>query len=525
MNEKFLFILQSLFLCLFYSLIWISLWVISFYFHNSGLQSTLFLPQGIRLVFMTLLGRRYLPILLMSEISILLWLKSEQLIIYPIILLSPFISLIPALIIQKIWWNYSLYWQQLSILLAGVIINSLLQILFLSFSLPDQISFIFLSSLTGGFLLSPFIYLIYVYLYEKYWKNQHTKADIADPQLRTSLLMWCFLFSLLGISGQYLLSSEIEWLLSILVFIPNIFMAYHYGWQGGVLSALLGSLLVTSARQFNGSFSELQELEIFLTTQALLGIGLGIAISRQQQLAGSLTYQKQLANNLNRYRERLEKELATRHILMQKLVHTEEDIRKNIARELHDAIGQNITAIQIQSMLIKRTSTLTLAQKSAEQINHLSQQIHQTTRQLLRELRPPALDEMSLEQSIHHLINEFAFEEQNICCHFDYQLPHTPSDNTITLTLYRLIQELLNNISKHANADQINITLKQKRNLIVLQVDDNGIGIIDDKKNTGFGLKGIEERVRALGGHWRLKIQQGTHVNIYLPVDSGSNTE
>ncbi|BET98007.1 hypothetical protein TCT1_29280 [Xenorhabdus sp. TCT-1] len=302
-------------------------------------------------------------------------------------------------------------------------------------------------------------------------------------------------------------------------------MAYHYGWQGGVLSALLGSLLVTSARQFNGSFSELQELEIFLTTQALLGIGLGIAISRQQQLAGSLTYQKQLANNLNRYRERLEKELATRHILMQKLVHTEEDIRKNIARELHDAIGQNITAIQIQSMLIKRTSTLALAHKSAEQINHLSQQIHQTTRQLLRELRPPALDEMSLEQSINHLINEFAFEEQNICCHFDYQLPHTPSDNTITLTLYRLIQELLNNISKHANATQINIILKQKRNLIVIQVSDNGIGIISDKKNTGFGLKGIEERVRALGGHWRLKIQQGTHVIIYLPIDSGSDTE
>ncbi|MEQ1964918.1 MASE1 domain-containing protein [Xenorhabdus khoisanae] len=520
MNEKFRFILQSLFLWLFYSLIWVTLWTISYYFYNDGQQATLFLPQGIRLVFMALLWRRYLPILLASETSILLWLNNEQFILYPIILFSPLISVVIASGIQKIWWNYSLYWQQLSILLAGVIVNSLLQALCLSISLPDKARFIFLTSLTGGVLLSPFVYLIYVYLYEQFWKNKNITANISDPQIKTSLLMWCFLFSLLGLSGQYLLYLEIEWSLSILVFLPNVFMAYRYGWQGGVFSALLGSLVVTFARQFSGSFSALQELEIFLTTQALLGIGLGIAISRQQQLAGSLTYQKQLANNLNRYRERLEKELSTRHILLQKLVHAEEDIRKNIARELHDAIGQNITAIQIQSMLIKRTSEVSLAQKSAEQINHLSQQIHQTTRQLLRELRPPALDEMPLKQAILHLINEFAFEEQNILCYFDYQLPLAPENGTITLTIYRLIQELLNNISKHANANQINITLRQKGNQIELRISDNGIGILNDQENSGFGLKGVEERVQAIGGSWRLNNQQGTHIVVYLPINS-----
>ncbi|WP_323116669.1 MASE1 domain-containing protein, partial [Klebsiella variicola] len=105
--------------------------------------------------------------------------------------------------------------------------------------------------------------------------------------------------------------------------------AYRYGWQGGVLSALLGSLIITFARQFNGAFADLQELQMFMSTQALIGIGLGIAISRQQQLS----------RNLQRYRERLEQELQARRDLMQQLVHTEEDVKKAIARELHDEIG------------------------------------------------------------------------------------------------------------------------------------------------------------------------------------------
>jgi hypothetical protein len=82
----------------------------------------------------------------------------------------------------------------------------------------------------------------------------------------------------------------------------------------------------------------------FSGDQALLGIGLGIAISRQQHLA----------QNLHHYRQRLETELAARRALTEKLIHTEEDTRKSLARELHDEIGQNITAIQIQSQLVKR---------------------------------------------------------------------------------------------------------------------------------------------------------------------------
>ncbi|WP_426576511.1 MASE1 domain-containing sensor histidine kinase [Xenorhabdus stockiae] len=519
MNCKIRFSLQALFLLIFYSFTWISLWIISFYLSKNGQQAALFLPQGLRLVLMILLWRRYIAILIISEISILMWFYHEQLITNISILLSPLISLTTIIIVKRIWKNHSLYWQQISILLSGVIANSLLQTLFLSFLLPSKANLIFLTSLTGGVLLSPFIYLIYIYLYEQNLKRQNITDNSSYPQLHTSLLMWCFLFSLLGVSGQFFLSPKIEGILSILVFIPNVFMAYRYGWQGGVFSALLGSLIVTSARHFSGSFSELQELEIFLTTQALLGIGLGIAISRQQQLAGNLIHQQRLTENLNRYRTQLEQELAARKILMQKIVHIEENIRKNIARELHDEIGQNITAIQIQSTLVKRTTNSPLTIKAADQIKSIAQQIHHSTRQLLRELRPPVLDEMSFEQAIRHLVNEFAFEERNISCQFNYQLPQEPQDSTIILTLYRFIQELLNNINKHSGANIIIITLKQKGNFIKLRISDNGVGITEGKKNAGFGLKGIEERIQIIGGNWLLKSQKGTHIVINLPID------
>ncbi len=120
------------------------------------------------------------------------------------------------------------------------------------------------------------------------------------------------------------LSPEIERLLLIVVFLPNVVMAWKFGWQGGVLSGLLGSMMITIARQIGVGFSNLVELEIFLATQALLGIGLGIAISRQQHLA----------LNLHHYRQRLEAELAARRALAEKLIHTEEDTRKSLAREL-----------------------------------------------------------------------------------------------------------------------------------------------------------------------------------------------
>lgn len=208
---------------------------------------------------------------------------------------------------------------------------------------------------------------------------------------------------------------------------------------------------------------------------------------------------------------------------MKRLVRTEEDVRKEIARELHDEIGQNITAIQIQAMLVNRSAPSPAAQSAANQISSLSQRIHQTTRQLLRQLRPPVLDEMPLDQALHHLAEEFAFAEQGIHFQLDYALPAPPGEDVVIFTLYRLVQELLNNINKHANASNIQVSLRLTDNIITLEVRDDGMGIPVQTQGGGFGLRGIEERVRALGGDWLLQRRLGTRVVVNLPTHIRTN--
>jgi len=497
----------TLFLAIFYGLCWLALWSISFYLTQNGQQAMLLLPQGLRLALMILLPRHYWPTLLISEGAGNLWLYHEGLQSQVLMLISPLVSLLPAFYVQTYWHHFTLYWQRLLMLLGAVAANSVLQMLVPGLWLTDPLSQSLLAGFTGGILLTPFIYLLYEYIKQQHLQNLLAQ-EIPDPPLRTSMLIWCSLFFALALCLQISLAPEVERLLLILVFLPNVVMAYAFGWQGGVLAAVLGSMMITATRQMSGAFHDLLELELFLSTQALLGIGLGIAISRQQQLA----------SHLKRYHQQLELELHTRRQLAERLVHTEEEVRKAIARELHDEIGQNITAIQIQAMLVDRSPYGTATHNAAQQIGQLSQRIHHSTRQLLRQLRPPVLDEMALDKALYHLANEFAFAEQGIDFQLDYQLCQPPEDDTLIFTLYRLAQELLNNINKHAQASQVRIRLTQQQQWLVLEVSDNGIGA-DQPLQEGFGLRGSKERVHALGGEWWLQQQHGTQIIVKLPTD------
>lgn len=280
-----------LFLALFYGLSWLALWTISFYLNDNGQQAALLLPQGLHLALLILLTRRYWPVIIGVETALLFWLHTQQLQTQWVILASVWVSLLPAWLTHSQWHRYTLYWQRLLLLLLAVSLNSLLQMALPGAGLPSPLTHTLLASLTGGVLLIPFIYLIYEYLKQQHLQNLLAQS-LSNPPLRTSLLVWCSLFFSLAVGVQISLLPDVERLLLIVVFLPNVVMAYTFGWQGGVLAAILGSLLITITRQMSGSFHDIIEPELFLSTQALLGIGLGIVISHQQQLA----------QRLNRYR-------------------------------------------------------------------------------------------------------------------------------------------------------------------------------------------------------------------------------
>ena len=506
MRRSLRHIVLSLFIMLAWGTGWLMLWTLSFYLTHNGQQAVLFLPQGVYLALLILLSRRFWPAVVLPTLAAILWLHNEQLLTSYLMLAAPPLGLLSAYAVQRYWHRFPLYWQRLSLLIAAVSVNALLQTLCLAPFLQSPATLLGLASFTGGVLLTPFVYLVFEFLRQQH-RYHLLGLDTTNPPLRTSLIIWCSLFFIIGIGTQMVLSPALERLLLIVVFLPNVVMAWKFGWQGGVLSGLLGSMMITIARQVGVGFTDLLELEIFLATQSLLGIGLGIAISRQQQLA----------LNLDHYRRRLEAELQARRALTEKLIHTEEDTRKHLARELHDEIGQNITAIQIQSQLVKRAGDTPLAVEAAGQINELARRIHHSTRQLLRQLRPPVLDELSLQEALHHLVNEFAFAERGIDCRFDWQLAAPPQNETLVFTLYRLLQELLNNVSKHADASEVRIVLRQHHGRLLLEVTDNGSGIAPDNA-PGFGIQGMRERVHALGGEFTLESQGGTRVIVNLPT-------
>ncbi|VDZ71653.1 putative sensor histidine protein kinase (uhpB-like) [Atlantibacter hermannii] len=163
---------------------------------------------------------------------------------------------------QRFWHRFPLYWQRLSLLLSAVAGAALLNTLLLTPFIESRATLILLASFTGGVLLTPFVYLIFDYLRQQH-RYQLLGLETRHPPLRTSLLLWCSLFFIIGIGTQMVLSPEIERLLLIVVFLPNVVMAWKFGWQGGVLAALLGSMMITTARQVGSGFSDLMELEIF----------------------------------------------------------------------------------------------------------------------------------------------------------------------------------------------------------------------------------------------------------------------
>ncbi len=127
-------------------------------------------------------------------------------------------------------------------------------------------------------------------------------------------------------------------------------------------------------------------------------------------------------------------------------------------------------------------------------------------RQLAVELRPPALDELGLEATLENLVAVCG--DHDIAVSFVYDVPKPPAD-AVSTAIYRIVQEGLNNVVRHAEATKAYVSLKQKDAVLYLELGDNGKGltpelIADARRRNRMGIYGMEERVRIVGGTWQL---------------------
>ncbi|PHS23323.1 MAG: sensor histidine kinase [Methylophaga sp.] len=226
-----------------------------------------------------------------------------------------------------------------------------------------------------------------------------------------------------------------------------------------------------------------------------------------------------ISNKFNIMANTLEESVADNRHLTQQLIKVQEEERKNLARELHDEIGQHLTAIHVDASAILKAKTVKASKESASAIDVVARQMMDIVHNILQRLRPTGLDELGLEAALQELVSGWNQRHREITVNCHTEGMFSDYDEVVLITIYRIIQECLTNVARHAQAKNVHIVLTQQKQKIILSVSDDGQGFDLSIRSSGFGLAGMRERVEILAG--KLEIitspNKGASINIELP--------
>jgi signal transduction histidine kinase len=251
------------------------------------------------------------------------------------------------------------------------------------------------------------------------------------------------------------------------------------------------------------------DLKWLLWQTILLGIGLAlVAVIRLRYLEKRSEEQRLVAEDAEHQMR----------LLSHRLVATQEDERRNLSRELHDHVGQVLTALRMELGRIERSQGLRAGGGSVAECRRLVDQMFRTVRDLALELRPSMLDDLglqaALEWHVRDFIQRYGFDAE-LTVRGDLDL--VPDRHRTCV--YRGIQEALTNCVRHAQARSIRITVIGHGDRLEASVTDDGIGF-DSSRRDGLGLRGIDERVKELDGTMTVRSAPGagTTITIQLPL-------
>ncbi len=207
--------------------------------------------------------------------------------------------------------------------------------------------------------------------------------------------------------------------------------------------------------------------------------------------------------------------------LSQRLVATQEEERKNLSRELHDHVGQVLTALRMELGRIERMRAPSErgAGPAIAECRRLVDSMVRTVRDLALGLRPSMLDDFGLQPALEWHVRDFARRYTvNVELHMTGSFDTLP--DAYRTCVYRAVQEALTNCIRHANARSIQVTVFGDEDHLEASVTDDGVGIVSGRRGGGLGLRGIEERVRELDGVMTIDSApaEGTTLAIRLPL-------
>ncbi|MEO9078980.1 MAG: MASE1 domain-containing protein [Rhodanobacter sp.] len=309
----------------------------------------------------------------------------------------------------------------------------------------------------------------------------------------------------------------------VLSLAPVLFFAFRHGWRGASLAMLITSMGMTLVDQQLGHTPSTAAAYLFLAVAGTGALLLGSATDALRYSSERVAEQNVYLGAVNQRLDHLTHQLrdAARGNLQ-----ADENQRRHLAAELHDELGQNITAIQTQVKLAQARLRLADMEDMSTSINNILGHMRRALHRLLDDLRPAVLDEFGLLRALDEGPIRDLLNTAGVRYHTEsHGNPRLLDDDTRT-AIYRLVQESTTNTVKHAQASEFRLRLRigvrQGVALAVLDLRDDGTGLPSRMPRGGRGLQGMRDRVTSLGGQFRVRPD---HAGVHLRILLRSNTK
>jgi signal transduction histidine kinase len=210
--------------------------------------------------------------------------------------------------------------------------------------------------------------------------------------------------------------------------------------------------------------------------------------------------------------------------LSQSIVQLQEEERRSLAREMHDELGQHLNAIKIDAVTIRDSATGGgPVLSSAEAIIRVADRVHVVVRDITRKLRPAGLDELGLSAALENYIEEWRGRYTGVGVGFTIDGELEQLGESLNMLVYRVVQESLTNVARHANARNVSLRIARTVSTahadeVVIDIADDGNGMVTEKANSGLGLIGMRERVESAGGRLELRSTSGSGFRVVARV-------
>lgn len=289
-----------------------------------------------------------------------------------------------------------------------------------------------------------------------------------------------------------------------------------------LITVLVGSIGVAAASLLTWLLTR-PILDLVHTTDE---VGAGDLSARATRLAddeiGSLGRAfNRIVTDLEVNRETIAESEATRANLVEKLIDAQEDERRRIARDLHDTIGQAISSLMVGMASLDRASSDREFADKRNELQQLAKETIDEVRQMGRQLRPSALDDLGLAAALDHYTHDFTVLHPHVSVDLHVDLPNRLAPPVET-NLYRIVQEGMTNSARHSSAATISVLLTMRDGLVRAIIEDDGHGFdpVSTRKNGhSVGIHAMKERAELVGGRMTIESgRDGTTVFVVVPV-------